>query len=374
MRRFYISLCRTFYHFVARPFFFLFDAERVHESVVSLGNLWGRSSFTRGAVRSTLCVSDASLVQTINGVVFENPIGLAAGFDYQAQLSSILPSVGFGFATMGTITNVPCEGNDPPRLARLVRSRSLLVNKGFKNKGIRAVTENLQGARFEIPIGLSIGKTNAREFMSQEKAVEDIAAAFKTAEQSSVPFGYYEINISCPNLIGNVNFYEPKYLEQLLKRISALGIKHPLWVKMPIEKSDEETLAMLEVVSKYQIQAVIFGNLLKDRSDPSLIKEEVARFSKGNFSGKPTQQRSNELIRLAYRRYAGRLMFVGCGGVFSAQDAYEKIRLGASLVQLITGMIFEGPQLPAEINLGLIGFLRRDGFGNISEAVGADNK
>ena len=140
---------------------------------------------------------------------------------------------------------------------------------------------------------------------------------------------------------------------------------------MPINKSDEETRVMLDIIIAYPIQGVIFGNLQKNRQDPSINQEEVKKYSQGNFSGKPTEKRSNELIRLTYQNYGDRLTIIGCGGVFSAEDAYKKIKLGASLIQLITGLVYVGPQLPAQINSGLPRLLKKDGFSHISQAIGS---
>ena len=137
---------------------------------------------------------------------------------------------------------------------------------------------------------------------------------------------------------------------------------------MPIEKSDEDVFKMLKVIVEFKfIKGVIFGNLQKDRKDPSLDQEEVRKFPVGNFSGKPCEKRSNELIKLCYKKYGKRLIIIGCGGVFSAEDAYQKIKLGASLVQLITGMVFQGPQLIPQINFGLAELLKKDGFKHISQ-------
>ena len=143
---------------------------------------------------------------------------------------------------------------------------------------------------------------------------------------------------------------------------------------MPIEKTDDETLKMLEIIVEFPVIGVIFGNLQKNRKDSALNREEVKKFSVGNFSGKPTEIRSNELIALAYKKYGKRLIIIGCGGVFNAIDAYKKIKLGATLVQLITGLIFEGPQLVAQINLELPRLLKQDGFKNIKEAIGANSR
>jgi dihydroorotate dehydrogenase len=288
-----------------------------------------------------------------------------------------------GFSTVGTITNLPYGGNPKPRLSRLVKSKSLLVNKGFKNMGISATLKYLRatmnrsngtkinGGKFLLPIGMSIGKTNTLDITTQEQAIDDICSAFKEVEHAGLPFSYYELNISCPNLQGNVEFYRPEHLEQLLKSVFAVRLSKPVFIKMPIVKTNEETLAMLEVIAKSPAAGIVIGNL---QDDP-----------RGKLSGMPTQKRSDELIRLAYEKYGGksiastgrnnsrRLVIIGCGGVFSAEDAYRKIRLGASLVQMITGMIFEGPQAISEINRGISRFLARDGFAYVSQAIGADN-
>jgi dihydroorotate dehydrogenase subfamily 2 len=315
---------------------------------------------------------DPMLEQSLFKIKFQNPVGLAAGFDYRAQLTQILPSIGFGFGTIGTITNSSSEGNPKPRLGRLIKSKSLMVNKGFRNSGIKNVLQKLNKLSFEIPIGISIGKTNTDKLTTQKQAIEDIVNAFKLTDKSAISFSYYELNISCPNLIGNISFYPPEKLEELLTEIKKFKLSKPVFIKMPIDQSNNEILNMLKVITKYPIQGVIFGNLQKNRKDQSFDRQEVLKYKVGNFSGKPTEKRSNELIKLTYKNYGGKLLIIGCGGIFNAQDAYTKIKFGASLIQLITGLIFEGPLLPAEINSDLKELLQKDGFKHISQAIGID--
>ena len=193
-------------------------------------------------------------------------------------------------------------------------------------------------------------------------------------ESSHINNSYYELNISCPNLKGDVSFYPPKNLEKLLRAVDRIQLKKPLFIKMPISETNAATSAMLNVISRHSPAGVIFGNLLKDRKNSNLVKAEVAKFLVGNFSGKPTYDRSNELISLTYKKYKNRFVIIGCGGIFTAEDAYEKIRRGASLVQLITGMIYQGPQLICKINNGILDLLEMDGFNSISEAVGSCDK
>jgi len=351
---------------------FLTKPDFIHEAMLNLGQFAGNSQLVKKTFDYKYKYQDRALKQKVAGITFENPMGLAAGFDYEGKLTQVLPSLGFGFQTVGTVTNMPYEGNPPPRLGRLPKSKSLMVNKGFKSSGAKSVAQKLSQLNFEIPVGISIGRTNSPLLKTQKDSVADIVEAFKTFEAFGVKNSYYELNISCPNLIhdAGIDFYSPKNLEELLTTIDKLKIKKPIFIKMPIEKTDREVLAMLAVIAKHGPSGVIFGNLQKDRKHKSLVKNEVKKFPVGNFSGKPTWERSNELISLAYKHYKDRLVIIGCGGVFSAEDAYEKIKRGATLVQFITGMIFEGPQLATQINLGLTSLLVKDGLKNISEAVG----
>ncbi|OGL98942.1 dihydroorotate dehydrogenase (quinone) [Candidatus Uhrbacteria bacterium RIFOXYC12_FULL_57_11] len=346
------------------------DPEFVHDAVTMVGRILGFCPCLRRATKFFLAYGHPSLEQTILGMHFHNPVGLTAGFDYKALLTRILPAVGFGFGTVGTISNLPCEGNSRPRLGRLPLSRSLLVNKGFRNPGIAAVLSRHAQSRFAIPIGISIGKTNLPRPMTQAEAISDIVSSFRQVEASRASFQYYELNVSCPNLFGNVEFYSPGHLRELLSAVTSLQLTRPVFVKMPISEGDEDVSAMLDVIMGFRVKGVIFGNLQKDRKHPSFVPDEVVSADKGHFSGKPTELRSNELIALARRKCGSALVIIGSGGVFSAEDAYEKIRLGASLVQLATGMIFEGPQLIGEINRGLVRLLERDGYKSISDAVG----
>ena len=363
---------------VVRPVIFCFDSETVHEWAIATGEYFGKVPALRWIIGRALIFSSPILSQNIAGIEFVNPIGLAAGFDYEARLAQITKSIGFSWSTVGTVTNLSYEGNKKPRLGRLVRSRSLVVNKGFKNLGIDATLGRLAGLTFSIPVGVSIGKTNTRDHTTQEQGIEDIVSAFKKVEANSVadfgavPFSYYELNISCPNLHGPIEFYSPAHLTELLNAVFSLQLSRPIFIKMPIVKTNEETLAILATVAHFSVKGVIIGNLSGDRTDPLLVQKELERYPKGGLSGMATQARSDDLIALVYKNFGSRFIIVGCGGVFTAQDAYRKIRAGASLIQMITGMIFEGPQLPASINAGLAALLKKDGFKNIKDAVGAD--
>jgi dihydroorotate dehydrogenase len=371
MERLMLIALRWSYRIV-RPLLFLFDSETVHVLFVRFGAGLTKTPGVRWLTEKLASKSIPSLVTTIAGITFPSPIGLAAGFDYEARLPEALPMLGFGFDTVGTITKGAYEGNRYPRLGRLIRSRSLVVNKGFKNLGIEATLEHLKHLHPIVPLGLSIGRTNTKTYTTHAEAIDDIVYSFKQAEGSGAHISYYELNISCPNLSVPIEFYEPERLDELLKAVTDIGLWHPVFIKMPIDKDDETVRAMLDVIVKHPIAGIIIGNLRRERAHPTVIPAESEKYPRGGLSGVPCRDRSDELIRLAYERAGSTLAIIGCGGVFSADDAYHKIRLGASLIQLITGLIFNGPFLPREIALGLEKLLEKDGFANIADAVGVD--
>ncbi len=361
------------YRKIIKPVLFLFPADDVHTHFLWVGHFLGKIGPKRWILKKILAYQNPILKQEIKGLSFENPIGLAAGFDYDADLINILPSVGFGFNTIGTVTYLPYEGNPRPMLGRLPKSKSLLVNKGFKSKGVKAVLEKVSHSKKRIPLGISLGSTN-KAYVSIEEMADDIVSSFVEIMKVNY-FDYYEINISCPNLINSSfkNTFDTKEgLSLLLDKLSSFNFSLPVFIKMHVEKNVGETLGLVETASNYDwISGLIFSNLVKDRSNKVFDKEEIENAGKGNFSGKPTEKQSNILLGEVYKKYKNRFILIGCGGVFSGDDAYEKIKRGATLIQMITGMVYQGPQQIGIINKEIASLLKKDGYKNISEAIGS---
>ncbi len=351
MNAFLSNTTQTLYKNCVKPIFFHFDPEFIHDSNTSAGKNLGKSSFARKCIELMWAYRNPVLVKKIDGITFSNPIGLSAGFDYNGDLTDILPSVGFGFHTIGTVTLKPYEGNLKPRLGRLPRSHALLVNKGLKNVGAKAIIKKLLKHKFTIPTGISIASTNT-SFASEKEQIDDILQCFQLFESSSLQHAYYELNISCPNTFGGEPFTTPARLEKLMKKMDELCLKKPLYIKMPIDQSNEKTLSLLHTIDKHKVQGVIFGNLTKDKKNPAVHPQDkkIWLTRKGNISGKPTWQRSNKLVSLTRRHFGKRFTIIGTGGVFNGRDAEKKLDAGADLVQMITGMIYEGPQVIGSIN------------------------
>lgn len=362
------AFIRFCYRHVAKPLFFTQDPEDVHDRMCGLGERLGRHGAARWLTRTIFQYKSPALEQDIQGIHFSNPIGLAAGFDKNATLTRILPAVGFGFEEVGSITGEPCAGNKRPRLWRLPKSRGLVVYYGLKNDGCEAIARRLQGRTFDVPIGVSVAKTNSPATVDVPDGIADYVKAFR----AFLDIGqYFTINISCPNVFGGEPFTDPDRLDLLLSEIDTIATAKPIFLKMPADVTTEQLNALVAVADRHRVHGFILSNLTKKFDRPEIRQDEIAGIVHGGISGKPTFDQSNTLIAHLYRKAAGRYVIIGCGGVFSAEDAYEKIRQGATLIQLITGMIFEGPQLIGEINRGLVELLRRDGFRNIHESVGS---
>lgn len=310
----------------------------------------------------------------VAGIAYRNPVGLSAGFDKTLEMPPLMRNVGFGWITGGSVTRGAYEGNEKPWFHRLPKSKSLVVNAGLPSEGMAVVVNRVAGYPRHLftgfPLNVSVAKTNARESVGDDAGVRDYCeslAAFDKLTQVAT----LEINISCPNTFGGEPFTTPKRLEKLLKGVDALSLAKPVYIKMPINLPMKDFDALLKVIIDHRVTGVTIGNLMKDRSKVKL-KDDLPDSVKGNLSGGPNREVTTELVRRTYRQYGDTLSIIGVGGIMSAEDAYEKIRAGASLVALITGLIFEGPQLVGDINRGLVKLLKRDGFANISEAVGID--
>ena len=355
------------YRHVFKPFAFCFDPEIVHDRITDVGSLFGKHKWTRQIARLFWHYENSALRQTVCGIDFSNPVGLTAGFDKDGLLVDILPDVGFGFAEIGSVTGEPCEGNPKPRLWRLPKSEALIVYFGLKNDGCEVIRDRLANKKFRIPIGVSVAKTNCQETCDVQIGIADYIKAMKAFLDVA---DYITINISCPNAFGGEPFTKPELLEQLLCATDLLHARQPIFLKMPADLSFEEIDKLVDVALTHQVQGLILSNLTKRRDSKKINPSDVVPSEKGGISGRPVFDSSNDLIEHLYKRVGDRLILIGTGGIFSAEDAYEKILRGASLVQLATGMIFRGPQLIGQINRGLVRLLQRDGFDSIKEAVG----
>lgn len=351
LKSIFYSIADLGYKYILKPIFFLFNPTTVHNTMISLGSILGSHKITKRISSTLFSFNHKLLSNNYAGIHFPNSIGLSAGFDYNGDITDISSDVGFGFHTIGTVTLYPYDGNAHPQLVRLPKSKSILVNKGLKNIGAKKIIEKLEKKHFSIPVGISIASTN-KNYPTIQKQIADIVSCFILFEKSKVNHSYYELNISCPNTFGGEPFTTKERLTLLINALKKLNLQRPVFVKMPIHLTNPETKIILRILDKSFVRGVIFGNLSKDKNSQLIEKSEksVVQKYQGNLSGKPTFERSNELITLTKKLYKDRFVIIGTGGIFTPEDAALKLQLGADLVQLITGMIFTGPQLIGKIN------------------------
>lgn len=366
------------YRNILKRIFFHFDPEKVHEEMIQFGHDLGGNGVTRMTIASIFATPDfPELEQKIQGVTFKNPIGLSGGFDKNGILTDIIPAVGFGFMEIGSITAKPYEGNPGRKLWRLKKSQSLVVNFGLMSEGADVMAEKLQDhlkhGEWKIPVGINIAKTNCAETNVQEAGIADYAETYRKFLNIG---SFFTINISCPNVAGGQPFHNAEWFEKLLIELEKTPTTKPIFIKVSPDLSHEEIDRILEVSSRHHVDGFICTNLTKRRDLATIIDPDVPTV--GGISGKVVEALANELIAYVYthgaRKDGQKFTIVGAGGIFSAEDAYAKIRAGASLLELITGMIFQGPQLISEIRIGLRELLKKDGFTHITEAVGADHR
>lgn len=369
------QLTHWLYLQVIKPLLFLHQPDAVHKDMVMLTKLVQRVPGLRELPRLWSHYDDEILSQDVAGIRFRNPIGLSAGFDKQLEMPRMIRAVGFGWMTGGSVTWGQYKGNDGAWYYRLPKTKSIVVNAGLPSQGAEVVSDRIAGYDKKLfadfPLCVSVAKTNTKATVSESEAVKDYCASLERLNKLE-QVKLLEINISCPNTFGGEPFTTPKRLEKLLSATDKLKLKKPVFIKMPINLPLKEFDGLLDVIVKHKVSAVTIGNLHKDRRSVEL-KDVLPDEVKGNLSGEPNKAVTTALIRHTYQRHGDKLIIVGVGGVFSAEDAYEKIRAGATLVGLITGLIFEGPSVVGAINHDLVRLLKQDGYRNISEAIGVDS-
>lgn len=309
------------------------------------------------------------------GLRFQNPVGLAAGFDKDGIALNSLAALGFGFIEAGTVTYHPQPGNDKPRLFRLPADKALINRAGFNNSGAAAFVARVSESRPQCVLGVSIGRSKVAPF---DETVEDYLKSFELVYPLA---DYIAVNVSSPN---TPRLRELQQADQLHELLSALQKRNrelsrgakllPLLVKLSPDLSLGELESIVDVVRTTSIAGIIASNTTVSRDNLRTSNEAVNACGLGGLSGAPLRSPSNEQLARLYRLTRGTIHLVGVGGIFSAQDAWEKICAGASLIQVYTGFIYEGPGIAAAINDGLKSILRKEGFASLDEAVGSKFK
>ena len=357
---------------VFRPLLFSLDAERAHRATLELAGRVSRSAALCDLARRLYAPKvDPALAVSAFGLDFPTPVGLAAGLDKDGEAIDLWPALGFGFVELGTVTPGSGQpGNDPPRLERLVEDRAIVNRMGFNNRGAPALAERLARRRTTVPCGANLGKAKVTPL---EEAPGDYEAGLRAVSPVA---DYVVVNVSSPNTPGLRDLQAVASLRPLLSRVQAVNLElgaasgrgpRPVLLKIAPDLADEDLDTLADLALETGMSGIIATNTTLRRE----LASRPARIE-GGLSGAPLKPRALAVLRRLYARVGTALPLVGVGGIGSADDAYERIRAGATLVQVYTARSYGGPGLGASIVGGLGERLRRDGLESIAQAVGVD--
>ncbi len=344
----------SMYKSIIRPILFLFSPETIHDFVFFCLKIGEKIPGIAFLVQKSLNFNHPKLERELFGIKFPNPIGLAAGLDKEAEVFNMFGHMGFGFVEIGTITPKPQSGNPKPRLFRLLDDKALLNRMGFNNHGMDCAIKNLR-KKHHVIIGGNIGKN---KLTPNDQAIGDY---LKCLESLHPYVDYFAINVSSPN---TPNLRELQEAEPLKKILTALKEKNatfetprPVLLKIAPDLNFSQIDSVLDIIKQTQIDGIIATNTSISRKGLQTPAEKVEKYGTGGISGKPLKQRSTEIIKYINDKTNGQIPIIGVGGIFSAEDAIEKINAGASLVQLYTGFIYQGPAVVKKINKQLVNML-----------------
>jgi len=341
------------YRYLIRPILFLLSPETIHHLLISFLRLAFRIPGILPLVKSCYHLKDKSLETEFLGMSFSNPVGLAAGFDKNASVYKEFQAFGFSFIEVGTVTPLGQPGNEKPRSFRLKRDRGLINRMGFNNHGAEAAAAKLARKR---PKGLVLGGNIGKNTLTpNEQAVDDYEAVF-TAIYGGVD--YFVVNVSCPNISDLRKLQDQDSLEQILGRIMELREKKtekkPVLLKISPDLNEQQLDETLEIVSRLKLDGIVATNTTVSREGLKTPKEKIQAIGKGGMSGAPITSRSLEVVKYVHQKSKGKLPIIAVGGIMSVQDALNMLDAGASLIQIYTGFIYEGPGLARRINRALI--------------------
>lgn len=345
------------YKRIILPILFRFDAETIHHAVTTLLKFAFSLPGVAAISRRLYVIDDPRLARTVFGLPFPNPVGMAAGFDKNAELVSELSDLGFGFVEIGTVTPRPQPGNPRPRLFRLKADQGLINRMGFNNKGVgpaggrlRFFEKNRAGR--PVIIGGNIGKNKDTP---NENAISDYLIGFRELFDT---VHYFVVNVSSPNTPGLRDLQEREPLTRLLSALQTENRQRPapkpILLKIAPDLTNGQLDDIIAIVAETGIAGVIATNTTISRSGLLTNPATVDQLGAGGVSGRPLRERSTEVIRYLHEQSGGAFPIIGVGGIFSAEDAQEKLRAGASLVQVYTSFIYEGPGLAKRINQALL--------------------
>ncbi len=336
------------YKFFIRPILFRFKPEFAHQTLFSFLKIMPFIPLLSLLLRKIYRIDNKKLHRYVMGIHFENPVGLAAGLDKNALVCDRFYDFGFSFVEIGTVTPLPQPGNPKPRLFRLVRDKAIINRMGFNNDGIETVVARLKMLNKRIIIGANIGKNTATDNKDADKD-------YLTCLQKVYHLvDYIAINISCPNIKNMEQLQENEHLDNILKILTQFRIQQEIYKPFALKISPDLDFAQIDntlgLIAKYNIDGIIATNTTISRNGLKVDQNFINKTGSGGLSGLPLRDRSTQVIRYIHEKTDGKLPIIGVGGIHSPDDAIEKLNAGAVLLQLYTGIIYQGPGLVKKVN------------------------
>jgi len=345
------------YKLLIRPIFFLFDPEKVHYFTFSLIRFLCKIPLVSEIFRSMYQVNDKKLERTLFGLTFKNPVGLAAGFDKNAVLYNELANFGFGFIEIGTVTLKGQVGNAKKRLFRLKDDQGIINRMGFNNEGLEVAIQQLKKNKGNVIIGGNIGKNT-------QTLPKNYTADYLECFEGLHPYvDYFVLNVSCPNVGSHAKLNDKEYLVELISAcqklnqelsLSGRAQSRPILLKIAPDLNNQQLDEIIELVAETKIDGIIASNTSTNRDNLKASKERLQEIGKGGVSGQPIKNQSTKVIKYLADNSNKSFPIIGVGGIHSEQDALEKLKAGADLVQIYTGFIYEGPSLIKRINKAVL--------------------
>ena len=336
------------YRYLIRPLLFLFDPEKVHFFTIEFLSLVHTIPGVKALMRNIFSSNDIGLKREVLGLTFDNPVGLAAGFDKDAQMIDLLEPFGFGSIEIGTLTPKPQPGNEKPRLFRLKKDKALINRMGFNNEGVDKAVGRLRKRKSKIIVGGNIGKNKVTD---NDMAIGDYEYAF---EALFAVVDYFVVNVSSPNTPNLRALQDKEPLSKLLNRLQERNKekekRKPILLKIAPDLSDDQLREIVEIVLETKIDGIIATNTTISRQGLSTNPEIIEDIGAGGLSGKPLAARATEVIRFLRQALGQDVCIIGVGGIMTPEDAIEKLKAGANLIQIYSGFIYNGPSFVKNIN------------------------
>jgi dihydroorotate dehydrogenase len=360
------------YKLLARPLLFRLNSDYAHELAIAMAQSFSKKKLALTCSGAIYNYSNPALKQKVWGLNFDNPVGLAAGFDKNGTVAPLMENLGFGFIEIGSITAQPSTGNPKPRSFRLTKDLSLINRLGLNNDGAQTISRRARKLQLGIPLGINIAKTHNPDIIGRD-ALLDYKTSFDLVKDFA---DYITINISCPNTEEGKTFEEPESLSRLLNtlELNKDSSLPPVLIKFSVDLEPQNLTELISICESNGVSGYVATNTSSGRDNLKTSPQRISSIGRGGLSGKAITQKSTEIIKLISKQTKGEKTIIGVGGISSGHDAIEKLKAGADLLQIYTALVYEGPSVVKKINKEIVDYMRVNNIDHIYQIRNAKDQ